>query len=348
MRAFYVLTWMELRRLLRTRWVIPALFVTPMVILPLTLFTAISLGGSSPKRIAIPSHLPEDFLLAEAMIRYDLEAIPSDDPAALVAEGTVDGAILSVQHGSGGAWEATLLGVGSEVVDGPLQRAGDAALARELTALGVESGVMDVPRVSGDDAPGRGLMDALAKIPRGWIAAFVAFSPISILFYVLIPMATTDRLSGLYESLGVLALPPWLAVAARWMALLLMANFGSLVYVCAIITPFHSAVPGLMPSLSDAFRVWMAQGFMLASFLWAGERARTTVAAFQIAGMMLYGQFALMGTALIGRYVWVPLGGILVAEAGSDFVLACCSTLGGIAFLIGLIAHTRASIESNP
>ncbi len=327
---------MELRRLVRSPWVVAALGFVPMVVVPLTVVGMLVLLKPTPaKTIAIPKDLPEQFPLEEKLRAQDLTVLTSATPQAELDAGRVDGAIFGVVAAPGGRWEAQVAGAGGERVEEALQDAGDHALG---LAVGPRGPSVRLPKLSArPEVPKEGL-----DLPKGSVAAYLAFAPIWALLYALVPLAAADRASGLYETLAVLRLRRWEPVLARVVAATVVAFGGAALFFAAVVALIGGTTL-LEPHPSDILRVVLAQALMTASLLWTGEVAPTPVLAMQSAGSVLMVQMALLGLGIAMGQAWIPLGGIFVAEGVLGWLAGVASTVGATAAIVALCVRARGA-----
>lgn len=339
-RSLSALVLMDLRRIVRTRWTVPLLLMLPLVVLPLTELVTVTLTRPTPaSTVAIPLNLPESFALAPALRAGRMTPVPVADPGKALAEGVVDAAVFEVQPAGDGTWSVSIAGAGTGDVSRAVQRAGDAALTREVAARGGDGWASALPDVT---RPASAADDPLTVFPRGLLSGWLALVPLGILFYALLPLAAADRASGVYETLLALPVPPSRAVVARLLAVLVISLAATGLYTGTGLALIGLLTRSALPALLDVVRVAVAQAVMVSALIWAGERSSTSAQAMQLGGLILYGVLGLVTAALVSGAAWIPLGGVLVAEGGNGVGLGTVTSSLVVVGFLWQAARARA------
>ncbi len=345
-RAFFALVAMDVRRIVRTRWAMPLLIVVPLFLVPISELAAVLITRpSAADTVAIPMDLPDGFPLQEQLLAFKLTAVPSADPRAAVLRGEVDAGIYGIAGSVTSGWTANVAGDVDWRVRRAVMTAGQRALLDEAGRRGGDGLTTASPIVLWPKAtagPPEGLFD---DVPRGVLSGWLALVPLSVLFYALLPLAASDRATGLYETLLTMPLSPRRAVVARVVAVMVISLTATGLYTGGGLTLVGMLRASMLPGPIDVLRVASAQAAMISALVWAGEGAQTSASAMRMGGLILYGAMGLVGAATAIQGSWVPLGGPLVANVAKDgygpFALGLLSTSALTAVFLAMAARER-------
>ena len=354
LRIAWALLRMEWLQTLRTRAIWTYFLIPCGLFLPLCVAAGLGVASvvATPAVVALPLDTPEALPIEEALERRDLATLWTEDPAAALASGEVDAAVLYWQVGEGlrdadddfdfaAHWHWRAMVAGDPDLDEEIDEAAEWAGNRVLEGWVVVAGgdpdrdlwLADVETVRAESTS---LADSFGRESLLGYLVFV----LGFLSYFMIAMGTaSDRAEGVPETLAATAAPAWPALLARLLVPTAIELLGGSLLVGSMLMMMPDAAPTTAELLGGGLRLVCALLAVNSVYLAVGLWAKSGKDAYNYGSLPMMLSGGLLFVGLVDMPVWVPMAGVLVADTPGQLALGAASSLAMCAAVLALLSR---------